>query len=188
MRPAIADRNFDHHDRASAAPPRAFTPLRDRLAGPPLPTPVPAPPPAASKLRPAILYGLLGFVLGALFWHFVGFWDFVGQIMFKGSQQSAEIAAPPPAIKLKDRVTAAAPLAVTLEPETCTTLALDRDNGTTTLAACDVQTLPLRSLKAARKEDRWVTSEQRVQQATARGWSSRKVEAPTGRLDQASAD
>lgn len=36
------------------------------------------------RLRPAILSGLGGFVLGAVFWHLVGFWSFVSHVVLKG--------------------------------------------------------------------------------------------------------
>lgn len=34
--------------------------------------------------RTALYWGGLGFVIGALFWHFIGFWSFVSQIVLNG--------------------------------------------------------------------------------------------------------
>jgi hypothetical protein len=146
--------------------------------------------PQSSRRRGSVLsavaYVTLGFVLGAIFWHFVGFWDFVGQVMFGSRTTTAEVGYSPPPIKLKDRVSGSSSLAIVPEPSACTALQLDRATGTTTRVDCELQPLPLRSgLKVAKREDRWVSAEQRQQAATSRGWGSVKV-APGGL--QASAD
>ncbi len=58
-----------------------------------LPTPSPIPsapvrPVAVPALGPTTtspaLWGLLGFVIGAVFWHFIGFWGFVSDVVFNG--------------------------------------------------------------------------------------------------------
>ncbi len=152
-----------------------------------------APKPAAPKRSfarragSAIGFSLLGFILGAVFWHFVGFWDFVGQVMFGARNSGTQISQPPP-IKLRERVTGVSSLTVTIEPEACTTLQLDRENGTTQSVACEPQSLPLRSLRIAKREDLWVTGAQRIQEATTRGWSLVTVEAPGKPQEQAAAD
>lgn len=135
----------------------------------------------------AVAFSLLGFILGAVFWHFVGFWDFVGQVMFGARSSGTQISQPPP-IKLKERVSGVSSLAVLIEPEACVTLQLNRATGTTQSAPCETESLPLRSLKVARREDLWVTGAQRIQEATTRGWSLVTVETPNRPLDQASAD
>jgi hypothetical protein len=38
---------------------------------------------------------LLGFVAGSVFWHFVGFWDFVGRIVFHTPKERVQIAGQP---------------------------------------------------------------------------------------------
>ena len=133
----------------------------------------------------AIGYGLLGFILGAVFWHFVGFWDFVGQLMFRGG---TEIVQGPPPIKLKDRVSGVSAIAVVATAEACTTLQLDRTTGETAAVPCEGEPLPLRSIKAARREDLRVTATQRLIESTARGWAAVRVESPLARADQANAD
>jgi len=177
------------HARQQQRPP----PLPDAVA--PHATRTPPPPIMEPRRGPSVLrragsavvYGLLGFVLGAIFWHFVGFWDFVGQVMFKGRPSESQISQAPP-VKLKERVSGVSPLAVVIEPAACTTLELDRSSGVTRAVACEVEALPLRSLKAARREDLWVTAGQRVQEVTARGWSFVTIEAPGRPLEQASTD
>lgn len=151
----------------------------------------PAPRPERSRMRragSALAYGILGFILGAIFWHFVGFWDFVGQVMFRGHPSDAQISQAPP-VKFRERAPVGAPLAVVLEPAACTTLQLDRDSGVTAAVPCTTGTLPLRSLRLARREDLWVTAGQRILEATARGWSSSLTVEPVARHDeQAAAD
>ena len=148
-------------------------------------------PSMARRIGTAMLYGIAGFVLGAVFWHVVGFWDFVGQVMCMGVPGEGQITQAPPIVKLRDRAPTGAPLAVIMAPQNCLSLVLDRSNNATAAEPCDDQTMPLRSLKVARREDRWVTASQRIQQATSRGWSSSvKVETTaTPRVEvQAAAD
>ena len=35
-----------------------------------------------SPATPAVVWGLSGFVFGAVFWHFIGFWGFVSDVVF----------------------------------------------------------------------------------------------------------
>lgn len=76
------------------------------------PPPLPVPPSPVSKVRetgsptkrprrrtglvPALSYGVAGFVLGAAFWHTVGFWNLVSTALFSGPRNVA--AAPPPSM------------------------------------------------------------------------------------------
>jgi hypothetical protein len=210
MQRAAADPHWDDTDAVAS---HQLHPLRARLQRPPsrsatlVPQSAPAAPrieitsppafvPPAVKAEPvlarrragsALAYGLLGFILGAIFWHFVGFWDFVGQVMFKGRPIETQITQAPPPIKLKERVSGVSALAVVIEPEACTTLQLDRVAGTTKAVSCEVESLPLRSLKTARREDLWVTAGQRMQEATARGWSAVTIEKRDTRQGQTAA-
>lgn len=46
----------------------------------------------SSRLLPVTLgWGLAGFVIGALFWHFVGFWIFVSDVVLKGDQSELQV-------------------------------------------------------------------------------------------------
>jgi hypothetical protein len=170
-------------------------PLRGRIARAPVePASLSAKSPVAQEstllrhARSAFVYVPLGFVAGAMFWHLVGFWDVVGKALFNTKQGDASITQAARPIKLKERVSGISPLAVVLEPEACTSLQLDRATGVTTAAACEVEALPLRSLKTAKREDLWVTAEQRVQEATSRGWAAVTVEAPGKPVIEASSD
>lgn len=138
--------------------------------------------------RSAIGYGLLGFVLGAVFWHFVGFWDFVGQLMFKGGAAGTEIVQGPPPIKLRERVSGVSAIAIVASTEACTMLRLDRGTGETAAVPCAGDPLPLRGIKPARREDLRVTASQRMIETTARGWGAVKIEPPGTQINQASAD
>jgi hypothetical protein len=168
-----------------ARPVKPSAKLRDTLNGAHRPAGAPR-----KSYRSAFAYGLLGFILGAVFWHFVGFWDFLGQLLFKGGSTTVEFAQAPPAIKLKDRValTATAPFVLAASAEACTNLRLDRTTGETIAGHCEGMALPLRSLKAAKREDLRVTANQRMIETTARGWGVMSVESPPIRSDQASAD
>ena len=187
-RPAIAAQPGTDLRTAANAPPAVAVPT---TAPQPAQQVVRTPsPPQSAKRRAgsAASYGVLGFILGAIFWHFVGFWDFVGQIMFRGRPSDTQISQAPPPVKLRERVSGAMPLAVVIEPAACTTLLLDRETGITQATACEVEALPLRSLKTARREDVWVTAGQRIQEATSKGWSTVTVETPEPAHSQASAD
>ncbi len=83
-------------------------------------------------------WSVIGFILGAMFWHFVGFWGFVSEVVLAGGpiaaieQRAAEprrksdIGALPQWVQVAD---ASAPA--------CTLLALDRQTGLTTARPCD---------------------------------------------------
>lgn len=48
--------------------------------------------PAPGRLA-TIGWGLAGFVVGAVFWHFIGFWSFVNDIVLKGRPDDGRIIA-----------------------------------------------------------------------------------------------
>lgn len=66
---------------------------------------------------------LLGFVVGAVFWHFVGFWSFVRDVLYQGPVTERQVALQ--------------------HGRACTELVLDRVTGKMTPAACpdDAQAL-----------------------------------------------
>jgi hypothetical protein len=43
----------------------------------------------------SVAAGAFGFVCGALFWHVIGFWDFVGQVVLKGTLEDKVTADEP---------------------------------------------------------------------------------------------
>lgn len=69
-------------------------------------------------------WGFCGFLIGALFWHAIGFWDVIGE----------EILQRPEA-----KVSIVARLALPERPPNCTTLALDRSTGRTISVPCSEQ-------------------------------------------------
>ncbi|HEX4894666.1 MAG TPA: hypothetical protein VFV47_15425 [Hyphomicrobiaceae bacterium] len=68
--------------------------------------------PRAGMLAPAVI----GFLLGAVFWHFIGFWGFVREIVYKGP--------------------VGAQSAVEQTGASCTSLVLDRASGSVRAAPC----------------------------------------------------
>ena len=48
-------------------------------------------PATGSGVRGHIGWGIAGFLIGAICWHFVGFWDFVGTAVFRGPHQRSPI-------------------------------------------------------------------------------------------------
>jgi hypothetical protein len=85
---------------------------------------------------PGLGYGgalLAGFIVGAVFWHFVGFWNFVSKVVLEpGPLSEVTRAMPLGAVAGIDR---SAPACVTLE--------LDRVTGLTSLAECAADAAPL---------------------------------------------
>lgn len=59
----------------------------------PLPPASVAPEPAIGSVRGVLAAAALGFLVGAVFWHFVGFWGFVRDIVLKGPDREASIVA-----------------------------------------------------------------------------------------------
>lgn len=84
----------------------------------------------------------MGFLAGAVFWHFVGFWAFVSEAIFDdgtGVQHAAPShrALPPPVIPHGDPT----PIARTSGPRTaCIVLAIDRTGGETRAQPCPAGT------------------------------------------------
>lgn len=63
--------------------------------------------PRARRGLRGIHWGVAGFLAGTVFWHLVGFWDFVGRIVFRDSDRKAvevsEVQAPPTVRSQKPR-------------------------------------------------------------------------------------
>jgi hypothetical protein len=105
----------------------------------------------------------LGFVLGAAFWHAIGFWDFVGNVVLNGPSDRRRIAAEPswradvradpsPARPLLTSRRAAA--AVPTPSPTCNLLHLDRQTGMVALATCPTNSPEMASGTLGEKADR----------------------------------
>jgi hypothetical protein len=120
------------HDAAAfSRPPRAAAP-RSATA-------------SDNGLRAQVLWGGMGFVLGVVVWHFVGFWSFMTTLVHRGPEPSASSASviaagdrqarlagkPARALDGVERTSTAA-----ANPMPCTALVLDRDARSTTAADC----------------------------------------------------
>ncbi len=97
--------------------------------------------PQKSWLGPAIASGVLGFLVGALFWHLIGFWGFVHDVVLKGPVVTRAAQQSGPA---------------------CTELVYDRETRITRAVPCP-QTAPLLAEVEKSREDfagptrsRWV--------------------------------
>lgn len=90
-------------------------------------------------------WSVLGFLAGAVFWHFIGFWGFVSEVVLVGN-------APPAAMRTAEPVALA--LADTPSAQTCTRLALDRRTGETSAHACDADVLPFPADAFEGRQDR----------------------------------
>jgi hypothetical protein len=99
------------------------------------------------------LWGATGFFLGALFWHFIGFWSFVSNVVF-----NARTDAP----ALVQRRAEPLPTFLKTPPAArvgaCVKLVRDRQAGATTKGDCLTSDPPLRNYGLARRGDLAVIS------------------------------
>lgn len=102
-------------------------------------------------------WSVIGFLVGAVFWHFVGFWGFVANVVLAGgpglpasSAHSLKAAERVEWVRMAD---AAAPASAA-----CTMLFLDRQTGLTSAHECDGDHPPLPADSFEGREDRIVTS------------------------------
>lgn len=100
------------------------------------------------RITPALLWGGLGFVLGALFWHFVGFWSFVSDVVL-----NATSSGPPAAIMRKNDLQALAKKAAADAAKTCIKLVRNPSGGDATARACDATDQVLANMGLGKKED-----------------------------------
>ncbi|WP_333794235.1 hypothetical protein [Hyphomicrobium sp.] len=97
-------------------------------------------------------WSVLGFVAGAVFWHFIGFWSFVSDVVLVGD-------APPAAMRAAEPIAIA--LADTPSAQACTRLALDRRTGETSAHACDADSPLLPADAFEGRQDRMPRAGQR---------------------------
>lgn len=92
-------------------------------------------------VRGAALWATVGFVLGAVFWHAIGFWTFMSQLTFDRSETVAAQSAP-----AGDEIieTGSLPTIVRIDPASCTSLELDRTSNRTAERPCPHDGLALR--------------------------------------------
>ena len=97
--------------------------------------------PERTARRGTIVWGLLGFFCGALFWHVVGFWDFLGGIVYKRQQESTvieRVLTTHFAEAEEDRPLAERERQARVAAQNCTTLVMDRITGSTASRPCVV--------------------------------------------------
>ncbi|MDP1909685.1 MAG: hypothetical protein Q8K85_15410 [Hyphomicrobium sp.] len=110
-----------------------------------------APARARRGRRGAALWTTIGFVCGAVFWHAVGFWNFVGDIAFNPNGDST--AALSPAQQDGAIVTGSLPSVYRVNPASCTSLELDRQSNRTVVRPCPGDGLALRLDAGNDRED-----------------------------------
>jgi hypothetical protein len=81
----------------------------------------------------------LGFLAGAVFWHLVGFWSFLSEVVLDRTPSAeAAVLSPQP-----ERLGAGEPPGIVIDTNRCTMLTLDRRSNLTTARACPTSRLAL---------------------------------------------
>ncbi len=125
-------------ERAASPLHVTFAPVEPRTGGPP-------------TLAAAFAWALPGFLIGTVFWHFVGFWGFVSHVVL--GEIPAEQAGPTPLLAVVRAADEPAANNATTSASACVALALDRATGTTRSKACDGRPIVAWDATPARKED-----------------------------------
>lgn len=147
-------------------------------AGASVPTYAHAPSRPPTPLRTQVAWGAAGFLLGAIAWHFVGFWTFVSTIVFRGPAPSAAVSAETTAqlparsasvptkrmhtvrgtVPVKTVEPAADPDIGGIDPTRhCSSLVLDRSTRTTSLVDCAGADLTMQVVYSGGRVDRQPT-------------------------------
>jgi hypothetical protein len=103
-------------------------------------------------VRSALAWGGLGFVTGAIFWHAVGFWTFLSNVVLKAPDTAAKTALTMGAA-VPVRSQTSLPTIYMVEPANCTALALDRQSNRTLVQACPANGLALHLDPQGGRED-----------------------------------
>lgn len=128
----------------------------------------------------ALLWGGAGFIVGAVFWHLIGFWDFMTAVILghpesrrqdAASAWSTQVIAQP----IPGRTTRRPP-----PTSSCSTIAMDRANGSTMAKPCPA-IIPTAPATVAEKADRLQPSVVSPQQLdAAESATATAIQAPTG--------
>lgn len=98
-------------------------------------------------------WSVIGFLFGAVFWHFVGFWSFVSEVVLAGhalpSEQSRSAGARHATFQ-----TAESPYDAALAVAWCTSLVLDRRTGATAARDCAGEAALASARGVKQREDR----------------------------------
>lgn len=95
-------------------------------------------------IRGAALWTTVGFVAGAVFWHAVGFWTFMSQLVFDGENVPAQSVAAPAPLDGSEIETGSLPTILRIDPARCISLELDRLSNRTAARPCPPNGLALR--------------------------------------------
>lgn len=115
-------------------------------------------PKSAGRLRAALLWGGMGFVAGAVFWHLVGFWSFVAEVVLDRTAAAQAAAAAPPRSN-------GVPTVILVKADRCTTLALNRRSNLTVAAPCVNDGMALRLVPETGTRDDLAVLGERLQAA-----------------------
>jgi len=115
-------------------------------------------PKSNGRLRAALLCGGMGFVAGAVFWHLVGFWSFMAEVVLDRTAAAQAAVGPPPRL---DGV----PSVILVKADRCTTLALNRRSNLTVAVPCANDGLALRLLPETATRDDLALLGERLQAA-----------------------
>jgi hypothetical protein len=106
------------------------------------------------RYRTALLWSAGGFLAGALFWHAIGFWQFVSDVVFDPAPSpTAQMTAVAPPSQI------ALPTIYLVDPANCTALLLDRKTNSTVMQPCPRKGLALRLEANSERESRAVVSD-----------------------------
>ncbi len=99
-------------------------------------------------------WSVIGFLLGAVFWHFVGFWSFVSDVVLAGHPSGSVDRSRAEAPQIEASQTAADISDAPLVMAWCTALQLDRKTGTISSGACGQDFSPSHGTSVKQREDR----------------------------------
>jgi hypothetical protein len=108
-------------------------------------------------------WSVIGFVGGAVFWHFVGFWGFVSDVVLAEAPSPAVNAATHAPLASRSHWLQVADASQT----PCTLLVLDRRTGVTSARPCDRDHVPLPADSFQGREDRVIDGLMRADEAPA---------------------
>jgi hypothetical protein len=115
-----------------------------------------APPAIRARMRFAgkLAWSAAGFLIGAAFWHVVGFWSFVSYVVLGGPDPATYLASSARIVSIASADQAPArPAPATGAHPACVTLALDRTTGETRLEPCEATAVALPHVDASGRED-----------------------------------
>ena len=102
--------------------------------------------PLPPRRTTTIAWGALGFVVGAVFWHFIGFWSFVSDVVLKGHPEDARVVAQ--------------------AGQDCLELALDRATGRVASIPCPLFAAELAESRVTQRADSLRLAEKRQDRRT----------------------